>query len=67
MICSNMDGLCLLKQRQILYDNTYVEPKNYNKLVNIPEKKQTQREQTSGPQRGGQKGRFRDGEVTGTN
>ena len=48
-ICSNMDGLVRHyakwnnsdREKQILYDITYVESKKYNKLVNITKKKQT--------------------------
>ena len=49
-ICSNIDGLGghyakleKSEKRQIPYDITYVKSKIYNKLVNITEKKQSDR------------------------
>ena len=57
-VCSNMDGFGghyakwnkSDRERQVLYDITYVKSKIYNKLVNITKKKQTHRyrKQTSG-------------------
>ena len=55
------------RERQILYDITYMlNPKKYNKLVNITNEKQTHRyrEQTSGYQLQGQ---YKGGRVGGTN
>ena len=43
-----LSNIIQTEKRQILYDITSVESKEYNNLVNITKKKQTHRQSTSG-------------------
>ena len=53
--CSNMDGLRghyakwnkSDKERKVIWYHLYIEPKKYNKLVNVTEKKKTHRSRSS--------------------